>query len=326
MRKGSSLSEADKKRLSQFNLRLATLFTDFSQNVLEDEKNYVTWIEKKEDLAGLPDSIASAMASAAKERGKPGQWAVTNTRSSMDPFLTYSANRPLREKVWKTYYSRGDNGDSHDNNGIISEILSLRAARAKLLGYKTHAHWRLEPQMAKTPEAALDLMLKVWPKAVQRVKEEVADMQALADKLEPGTKIEPWDYRYYAEKVAKPIRFGPERSEALSAARKAARRHDVGSYEVVRLRIQTDQRRTGIPSRCPRLGSQRQRWQTGRPVVLRSLCPRRQTIGRLDERLSQSRECYRAYRDDRLEQFELHQRQSRRACTHFVGRCGDAVP
>ncbi len=203
VRKGASLSQADKKRLSQYNLRLATLFTDFSQNVLEDEKNYVTWIEKKEDLGGLPDSIIAAMASAAKERGKEGQWAVTNTRSSMEPFLTYSSNRPLREKVWKTYYSRGDNGDSHDNNGIIAEILSLRAARAKLLGYPTHAHWRLEPQMAKTPEAAMDLMLKVWTKAVARVKEEVADMQALADKLDPGVKIEPWDYRYYAEKVRK---------------------------------------------------------------------------------------------------------------------------
>lgn len=203
VRKGAELNEADKKRLSQFNLRLATLFTDFSQNVLEDEKNYVTWIENKEDLAGLPESVISAMAGAAKERGKPGQWAVTNTRSSMDPFLTYSSNRGLREKVWRTYYNRGDNGDSHDNNGIISEILSLRAARAKLLGYRTHAHWRLEPQMAKTPEAAMDLMLKVWPKAVQRVKEEVADMQALADKLDPGITVEPWDYRYYAEKVRK---------------------------------------------------------------------------------------------------------------------------
>ncbi|MCC6509060.1 MAG: M3 family metallopeptidase [Pirellulaceae bacterium] len=203
VRKGASLSQADKKRLSQFNLRLATLFTDFSQNVLEDEKNYVTWIEKREDLGGLPESIISAMAGAAKERGKAGQWAVTNTRSSMDPFLTYSSNRPLREKVWKTYYSRGDNGDAHDNNGLISEILSLRAARAKLLGYETHAHWRLEPQMAKTPQAAMDLMLKVWPKAVQRAKEEVADMQALADKLDPGVTIEPWDYRYYAEKVRK---------------------------------------------------------------------------------------------------------------------------
>ncbi len=203
VREGAELSAADKKRLSQFNLRLATLFTDFSQNVLEDEKNYVTWIDNKEDLAGLPESIIAAMASAASERGKPGQWAITNTRSSMDPFLTYSSRRALREKVWKTFYSRGDNGDSHDNNGIIAEILALRAARAKLLGYETHAHWRLDPQMAKTPQAAMDLMLKVWPKAVQRAKEEVADMQKLADKMEPGTTIEPWDYRYYAEKVRK---------------------------------------------------------------------------------------------------------------------------
>lgn len=203
VRKGAQLSAADKKRLSQFNLRLATLFTDFSQNVLEEEKNYVTWIDNRDDLGGLPESIISAMASAAKERGKPGQWAITNTRSSMDPFLTYSSNRPLREKVWRTYYSRGDNGDAHDNNGIIAEILSLRAARAKLLGYETHAHWRLEPQMAKKPEAAMDLMMKVWPKAVQRVKEEVADMQKLADTLDPGITIEPWDYRYYAEKVRK---------------------------------------------------------------------------------------------------------------------------
>ena len=203
VREGAELGAVDKKRLSQFNLRLATLFTDFSQNVLEDEKNYVTWIEDKQELAGLPESIISAMAGAAKERGKPGQWAVINTRSSMDPFLTYSSNRALREKVWRTFYDRGDNGDEHDNNGIISEILSLRAARAKLLGYETHAHWRLEPQMAKTPQAAMDLMLKVWPKAVQRAKEEVADMQALADKLDPGITIEPWDYRYYAEKVRK---------------------------------------------------------------------------------------------------------------------------
>src|SRR5690606_28090362 len=112
--------------------------------------------------------------SAAVERNKPDQWAVTNTRSSMDPFLTYADKRELREAVWRNYYNRGDNGDAHDNNAIISEILSLRAARAKLLGYKNHAQWRLEPTMAKTPAATMDLMMKVWPKAVARVREEVA--------------------------------------------------------------------------------------------------------------------------------------------------------
>jgi len=203
VRRGAKLNEADKAKLSQINQRLAMLFADFNQNVLDDEQNYVTWITNEADLAGLPSSIVAAMANTAKEKGKLGQWAGTNTRSSMAPFLTYSDNRPLREKVWRTYYNRGDNGDKYDNNAIIAEILKRRAARAKLLGYETHAHWRLESTMAKTPQATMDLMLKVWPKAVARAKEEVADMQKIADAEGTGITIEPWDYRYYAEKVRK---------------------------------------------------------------------------------------------------------------------------
>lgn len=204
LRKGAKLDRSDKAKLSQMNTRLARLFTDFSQNVLADENGYVTWIKDKSELAGLPDSVVAAMSNAAQDRNnKDGDWAITNTRSSMDPFLTYSSNRPLREKVWRNYYSRGDNGDKYDNNKIIAEILKIRAARAKLLGYETHAHWRMEPTMAKKPEAAMDLMMKVWPKALARVREEVADMQAIADEEGAKFKIEPWDYRYYAEKVRK---------------------------------------------------------------------------------------------------------------------------
>lgn len=203
VRQGAQLSEADKQRLSKINKRLTSLFTDFSQNVLADEGGWVTWIEDPQDLAGLPESIVAAMKNAAKEKGQPDKWAVTNTRSSMDPFLTYAENRKLREQVWRNYYNRGDNGDEHDNNGIIAEILKLRALRAKLLGYPTHAHWRLEPQMAKTPENAMELMMKVWPKAVARVREEVADMQQIADSEGDQITIEPWDYRFYAEKVRK---------------------------------------------------------------------------------------------------------------------------
>ncbi|MFZ2959033.1 MAG: M3 family metallopeptidase [Candidatus Ozemobacteraceae bacterium] len=203
VREGAKLGHEDKKKLSAINKELASLFTNFRQNVLADEEGHVTWIEDKAQLAGLPEGIVSAMAGAAKEQGKAGKWAVTNTRSSMDPFLTYADDRKLREQVWRTFYSRGDNGDKHDNNVIIRKILRLRAQRAILLGYKTHAHWRLEPQMAKTPEAALELMMKVWPKAVARVREEVTDMQAVADKAGAGIKIEPWDYRYFAEKVRK---------------------------------------------------------------------------------------------------------------------------
>ena len=204
LRKGAKLKRSDKAKLSQMNTRLARLFTDFSQNVLADEKGYVTWIKDKSELGGLPESVIAAMANAAKDRGNQGgDWAITNTRSSMDPFLTYSSNRPLRETVWRNYYSRGDNGDKYDNNKIIAEILKIRAARAKLLGYATHAHWRMEPTMAKKPEAAMDLMMKVWPKALARVREEVADMQKIADEEGAKIKIEPWDYRYYAEKVRK---------------------------------------------------------------------------------------------------------------------------
>jgi peptidyl-dipeptidase Dcp len=207
VRAGAKLDAKAKERLSAINQRLATLFTSFSQNVLADETDYVLYLGK-DDLAGLPPSVVAGAAAAAESRGKKGEWAILNTRSSMDPFLTYSDRRDLREKVWRTYYSRGNHDDAHDNKAIISEILKLRAERARLLGYKTHAHWRLEDQMAKTPERALELMEAVWKPAVARVHEEVADMQALADgeAAKNGIakiQIEPWDYRYCAEKVRK---------------------------------------------------------------------------------------------------------------------------
>jgi peptidyl-dipeptidase Dcp len=192
--------------MSQINQRLATLFTTFSNNLLADEESYVTWLSA-DQIGGLPPPVVDAAATAAKERGGKSPYAITNTRSSMEPFLTYSNDRKLREKVWRTYYSRGDNGDKHDNNAIIREILELRAERARLLGYPTHAHWRLEVAMARTPENAMKLMEDVWPAAIARVKEEVADMQAIADRetSSGGEKIaiEAWDYRYYAEKVRK---------------------------------------------------------------------------------------------------------------------------
>jgi peptidyl-dipeptidase Dcp len=203
VRAGAKLDPTAKKRLSEINQRLAVLYTKFSQNLLADEADYVLFLDKESDLAGLPESLRSAAASAAEQRGQKGRWAVLNTRSSMEPFLTYSDRRELREKVWRTFYSRGDHGDAHDNNAIITEILKLRAERAKLLGYRTHAHWRLENTMAGTPERALELMEAVWKPAVARVREEVADMQAVADKEGAKIKIEPWDYRYYAEKVRK---------------------------------------------------------------------------------------------------------------------------
>ena len=159
-RSGARLDAASKQRLSAINQRLATLYTDFSQNVLADE-NTALILDFAADLAGLPESLRSAAAEAAAERGHDARWAILNTRSSMEPFLTYSDRRDLREKVWRAYYSRGDNGDGRDNKAIIAEVVRLRAERARLLGYASHAHWRLEMSMAKTPERAVELMQAV---------------------------------------------------------------------------------------------------------------------------------------------------------------------
>lgn len=199
-RNGATLDSDAKKRYAEINQELASLHTKFSNNVLADEENYVTYITE-DQLDGLPESFVKAAKAAAEARGEPDKYAITNTRSSMDPFLTYSTNRELREKVWNTYYSRGDNGDEYDNNEIIKRILTLRNERVKLLGYDNYAQWRLEDRMAKTPENAMDLMMKVWPAAIARVEQEVADMQAIADAEGANITIAPWDYRFYAEKV-----------------------------------------------------------------------------------------------------------------------------
>ena len=203
VRAGARLNADAKKRLSQINQQLAGLYTKFSQNVLAEETDQFLVLKSEDELAGLPQSLRDAAAAAAETKKQPGTWVIMNTRSSIDPFLTYSARRDLREKAWLMFVNRGDNGGEHDNNAIITEILQLRAERAKLLGYPTHAHWRLENSMAKTPERAMQLMEAVWKPAVARVHEEVADMQALADKEGAKIKIEPWDYRYYMEKVRK---------------------------------------------------------------------------------------------------------------------------
>jgi peptidyl-dipeptidase Dcp len=204
VRAGARLSPESKKRLSQINQQLAGLFTKFSQNVLAEETDQFIVLKSEDELAGLPQSLRDAARTAAEsKKQQPGTWVIMNTRSSIDPFLTYSDRRDLREKAWRMFVNRGDNGDERDNNATITEILQLRAERAKLLGYKTHAHWRLENSMAKTPERALELMEAVWKPSVARVHEEVADMQALADKEGAKIKIEPWDYRYYMEKVRK---------------------------------------------------------------------------------------------------------------------------
>ena len=199
---GAELDAEKKKRYAAINKELSGLYTKFSNNVLHDEENYVTYLTE-DQLGGLSEGFIKSAARIAADKGQEGKYAITNTRSSMDPFLTFSTERELRKQVWTNYYSRGDNGDEYDNNALIAEILKLRRERVQLLGYDNYAQWRLQDRMAKTPENAMALMEAVWPAAISRVAEEVEDMQAVADANGDDITIEPWDYRFYAEKVRK---------------------------------------------------------------------------------------------------------------------------
>jgi peptidyl-dipeptidase Dcp len=202
-RQGAKLDKAQKAQLAELNKRLARLYTTFRQNQLAEEENLTLVLESEADLAGLSDDLRAGASAAAEAHGQKGKSILTNTRSSVEPFLTFSTRRDLREKAWRMWMSRGDNANEHNNKATIAEIVSLRTQRAKLLGYPSHAHWTLADNMARTPEAATALMTKVWKAAVARVHEEVADMQKIADAEGAGIKIEPWDYRFYAEKVRK---------------------------------------------------------------------------------------------------------------------------
>ncbi|WP_297798891.1 M3 family metallopeptidase [uncultured Brevundimonas sp.] len=196
IRNGAALDAAGKAELGRINAELSNAFTAFGQKVVADENTW-TVIETEEGLRGLDASSKAAAAAAARARNIQG-WAILNTRSSVDPFLTFADDRALREKVWRKFVNRGDNGDANDTKSTIARIVALRHQRARLLGFTNHAEWRMQDTMAKTPAAAMELMERVWAPAKARVAEEVADMKAIA-----GHDIEPWDYLYYAEKVRK---------------------------------------------------------------------------------------------------------------------------
>lgn len=196
VRNGAALDAAGKAELGRINTALANAFTSFGQKVVADENTW-TVIATEAGVAGLPDSNKAAAAAAARSRNVEG-WAIVNTRSSVDPFLSFADDRALREQVWRKFVNRGDNGDANDTNAIIAQIVALRDQRAKLLGFANHAEWRMQDTMARTPAAARELMNRVWEPAKARVAEEVADMRAIA-----GHDIEPWDYLYYSEKVRK---------------------------------------------------------------------------------------------------------------------------
>ncbi len=201
VRRGAKLDPAQKAQVTAINQELSKAFSDFNAHQLADEGTYLT--VSAAEMAGIPADIKDSAAALAKAKGLPaGTFAIRNTRSAADPVLSFASNRALRKKVWEAFVNRGDNGNANDNNALIAKIVKLRADRAHLLGYESHADLRMQDTMAKTPARAMELMMRVWPAAVKRVGEEVADMKPFAAK--DGVKsIEPWDYRYYMEKVRK---------------------------------------------------------------------------------------------------------------------------
>lgn len=201
--RGAKLDSKTKAKVSEINQKLAGLYTKFNQNLLSEENNQYVELNSDADFAGLPNELKNAAVASSKDHKIAALGCVSNTRSSVEPFLTYSTNRTLREKVWRMFVNRGDNANAQDNNVGITEILKLRAERAKLLGYVSHADWKLSNTMAKKPENAMKLMLDIWKPAVAQVHVEVADMQNMVDKENGNFKIQPWDYRFYAEKVRK---------------------------------------------------------------------------------------------------------------------------
>jgi peptidyl-dipeptidase Dcp len=200
-RAGACLAPHGKKRLAAITERLASLGTQFSQNVLADEKDYALVLESEEDLAGLPDFVRAAAAQAAAERGLAGKHVITLSRSSIEPFLQFSRRRDLREQAFRAWIGRGDKGDATDNKAIIAEMVALRAERAKLLGFATFAHFKLDDMMAKTPAAVLALLDEVWAPARMRAEQEAEALQGLVREEGGNFELAPWDWRFYAEKL-----------------------------------------------------------------------------------------------------------------------------
>ena len=202
LRAGAALSEAQRARVAAIGERMASLSSKFQQNLMKDTDEWALMLDAPQ-MAGVPAALRSAAAAEAASRGQPGKFAITLQRPSVEPFLTFAEDRALREQAWRAWILRGDNNDDEDNKAVIAEIVALRAERAQIMGYDSHAEFTLDDTMAKTPEAALELMRRVWEPALARAKEERADMQALIAREGGDYSLQGWDWRYYAEKVRK---------------------------------------------------------------------------------------------------------------------------
>ncbi|HEB36610.1 hypothetical protein LCGC14_0991100 [marine sediment metagenome] len=203
VRRGANLDEEKKTRLKEINQKISILTVTFGENVLKENNRFEMVIDKKEDLAGLPQAVITGAAEAAKEREYEGKWVFTIHKPSMLPFLQYSENRALREKIFKAYINKGNNNDELDNKDNLAKIAALRVERANLLGYKTHADYVLENNMAVKPENVYSFLELLWKPALKMAKGEVKELQEMISKEGHDFKLQPWDWWYYAEKLKK---------------------------------------------------------------------------------------------------------------------------
>ncbi|NOZ36083.1 MAG: M3 family metallopeptidase [Chlorobi bacterium] len=203
VRGGANLSGKQKERFRDINKQLSMLTLKFGENLLNENNAFELVIDNKADLAGLPETVISAAKETAEAKGYKDKWVFTLQKPSLIPFLTYSENRALREKIFKAYINRGDNNNDNDNKDVIKQIVNLRVERAHMLGFKTHADYILAVNMAKTPKNVFDLLNKVWKPALKTAKQEAADIQTMINKDGKNFKLQPWDWWYYSEKIRK---------------------------------------------------------------------------------------------------------------------------
>ncbi len=326
-RQGAALDAAGKKRLAAINQELAKAFTTFSQNQLHDEETYTVELGSEADLAGLSESLIGAARSVATARGKPGSWMIANTRSSAEPFLTYSTRRDLREKVFRMWTRRGEMDDAHNNKPVIATILRLRAERAKLLGYPTHAHWILDDNMARTPDNAMNLMMKVWKAAIGRVREDVETMQKIADQEGADLQARSLGLSLLRREAAQgAVRSRQQRGETVPAARQDPRGHVLGRGRSLWPALQEGRGLADLRSPTSRSTKLR---ASGKRVGLWYFDPYardgKNSGAWMNEYRTQER--FHGRSDaDRLQQRQLREGQARRAGADFLGRCGDDVP
>ena len=203
VRGGANLGADKKEELKKVNEELSLLDLQFGDNMLAETNAFKMVIDKKEDLAGLPESVIAGAADEAKADSMAGKWVFTLQKPSWIPFVTYSTNRNLREKIYKAMYSRGNNGNAHDNKAVISKLVNLRLQKANIMGFPSWSAYVLDDCMAKTPENVYKLLGQVWTPAIKRAKEEASDMQSMIDREGGKFKLECWDWWYYSEKVRK---------------------------------------------------------------------------------------------------------------------------